>query len=206
MSPKPSLGDYDALLVDLDGTLYRPWPLKWLMAGELILFGTHHIPVIRTFRREHERLRAEGHAPTESPYALQIENTARALEKPPEEIEAIVTEWMQERPSKWIRRCARTDLLEELLQFKHQGGYLALVSDYPTTRKLAALKGAPTFDTIVANGEQGGPARLKPEPDGYLLAAERLGLPPERCLVLGDRDDADGEAARRAGMNFRQIG
>ena len=42
-------------------------------------------------------------------------------------------------------------------------------------------------------------ARGKPEPDIFLLAAERMGVPPARCLVF-----EDGEpglvAARRAGM------
>jgi beta-phosphoglucomutase-like phosphatase (HAD superfamily) len=39
-----------------------------------------------------------------------------------------------------------------------------------------------------------------------LQAASELGISPEECLVLGDRQDADGEAARRAGMAFRLIG
>jgi beta-phosphoglucomutase-like phosphatase (HAD superfamily) len=38
-----------------------------------------------------------------------------------------------------------------------------------------------------------------------LLAAERLEVEPAACLVIGDRDDADGEAARAAGMAFRHI-
>ena len=41
---------------------------------------------------------------------------------------------------------------------------------------------------------------LKPHPEGYLSAAERLGVAPSACLVIGDRDDADGAAARAAGM------
>jgi HAD superfamily hydrolase (TIGR01509 family) len=53
---------------------------------------------------------------------------------------------------------------------------------------------------VVSSGEPGGPSRLKPDPEGYLSAAERLGIAPERCLVIGDRDDADGAAARAAGM------
>ena len=64
---------------------------------------------------------------------------------------------------------------------------------------------ADLFEVVVANGEAGGPRWLKPDPDGYLSAAGRLGVAPERCLVLGDRADADGEAARRAGMTFRHV-
>ena len=61
------------------------------------------------------------------------------------------------------------------------------------------------FDVVVANGEEGGAPRLKPWPDGYQSAAERLGIAPERCLVVGDRQDADGAAAELAGMEFRLV-
>jgi beta-phosphoglucomutase-like phosphatase (HAD superfamily) len=56
---------------------------------------------------------------------------------------------------------------------------------------------------VVASGEPGGPLRLKPHPNGMLQAAEALAVAPVRCLVIGDRDDADGLAARSAGMAFR---
>jgi beta-phosphoglucomutase-like phosphatase (HAD superfamily) len=39
-----------------------------------------------------------------------------------------------------------------------------------------------------------------------LRAAAALEVEPSACLVIGDRDDADGEAARAAGMAFRRIG
>jgi HAD superfamily hydrolase (TIGR01509 family) len=42
-------------------------------------------------------------------------------------------------------------------------------------------------------------ARGKPAPDGYLLAAERLGVAPRECLVLED-STAGIRAAREAGM------
>ena len=71
--------------------------------------------------------------------------------------------------------------------------------------KLAALGDASLFEVVVASGEPEGPPRLKPHPGGYLAAAKRLGVPPEECLVIGDRDDADGAAARAAGMSFRLV-
>lgn len=43
-------------------------------------------------------------------------------------------------------------------------------------------------------------SRSKPDPEIYLLAAERLGLPPDECLVL--EDSVNGvKAALAAGMN-----
>ena len=99
----------------------------------------------------------------------------------------------------------RRDLLKEIESFRQRGGRTAVVSDYPVTEKLAGLGAAHLFDAYVANGEAGGPGRLKPWPDGYLLAAKKLGVEAADCLVLGDRVDADGLAAQRAGMSFRLI-
>ena len=41
--------------------------------------------------------------------------------------------------------------------------------------------------------------RGKPDPEVFLIAARRLGVPPERCVVLEDAP-AGIEAARAAGM------
>lgn len=211
--------DYTAWLVDLDGTLYRPRPLRALMAAELLLTGTVRIRTLREFRRQHELLRdemrpdqpqsssqqANRQQPDVTPFAIQLERTARSLGKPVEAVEQVVRRWMIERPSKWLPLCARTGLLHELTSYRAQGGRLALVSDYPARRKLEALKRFIEFDAVIANGEAGGPKRLKPDPEGYLLAAKALDVPPEQCLVVGDREDADGAAAAAAGMAFRWV-
>lgn len=52
------------------------------------------------------------------------------------------------------------------------------------------------FDAIVGADDV---ARGKPHPDLFLLAAERLGVPPEHCLVFEDALTGI-EAGRRAGM------
>lgn len=52
-----------------------------------------------------------------------------------------------------------------------------------------------TFDDVTAP---------KPEPEPYLLAAERLGVHPSRCLVFED-SDIGAEAAHRAGCVVVQI-
>ena len=203
MLPADARTRYGAWLVDLDGTLYRPTPVKLAMAAELLLFGWGAIKTLRTFRHSHEQLReapADAAALSQSPYARQLEHAARALNKPLAEVEAVVRQWMFERPLKWVARVKRQNLLDELASFRAGGGKTALVSDYPASAKLKALGAAELFDVVVSNGEPGGPSKLKPDPEGYLSAAQRLGVEPARCLVIGDRDDADGAAARSAGM------
>lgn len=45
----------------------------------------------------------------------------------------------------------------------------------------------------------------KPDPEPYLLGAERLGVPPARCLVFEDAP-AGIESALRAGCAVVQVG
>jgi beta-phosphoglucomutase-like phosphatase (HAD superfamily) len=77
------------------------------------------------------------------------------------------------------------------------GGHRPSVENSLTAAGLRSL-----FDIIVTpeDVEQG-----KPAPDMYLLAAERLGVPPADCLVLEDGPPGV-EAARRAGMRVVIVG
>lgn len=62
-------------------------------------------------------------------------------------------------------------------------------------RRLAAA-GLPIPAVLVTAADV---AQGKPDPEGYLLAARRLGFPPAACMVFEDTV-AGHEAARRAGM------
>jgi putative hydrolase of the HAD superfamily len=197
-------GAYDAWLVDLDGTLYAQAPVRLAMAAELALLGWRSLRVLKHFRHEHEHVR--GLELDGDPFMIQLERTAAALQEPVDSIEARVQRWMIERPGKWLRLFRRRALLREIAAFRGRGGRTALVSDYPARRKLEALGASDLFEVVVASGEPNGPLRLKPHPSGMLSAASLLGVDPARCLVLGDRPDADGLAASAAGMAFRHIG
>jgi HAD superfamily hydrolase (TIGR01509 family) len=201
---------HEAYLVDLDGTLYRQ---RWVQVGmglELLTSGLHRAGWLRKFRHTHERMRQEmaeeGAEFEPSPYAEQLRRTYESLGAPPDDLERVVRRWMIERPGKWLKLAKNHDLVAEIVAFRAQGGKTALVSDYPARSKLAALGCDQHFDLVVANGEFPGLKRLKPAPDGFLAAAGALGVRPDRCLVIGDRTDADGLAAARAGMEFRLVG
>ena len=195
---------YSAWLCDLDGTLFRLGPARLVVAVEAVIFGAGSLSTLRRFRVEHERLRAEK-VESPNPFQTQVERTAHSLGVHPEQVDAVVREWMLRRPGKWLRLFKRRGLLAEIDRYRACGGRTALVSDYPATIKLEALGARPLFDVVVASGEPGGPTRLKPDPQGYLLAAQRLGTEPGSCLVIGDRQDADGLAAQAAGMAFRKV-
>jgi beta-phosphoglucomutase family hydrolase len=94
---------------------------------------------------------------------------------------------------------ANPGVLELLERLRDRSKKMAIVSSAPRQNVemvLESLKARPFFDVIIA--EEDAP-HGKPDPQGYLLAAERLGVEPERCVVI---EDAPGgvEAAKRAGM------
>ena len=87
---------------------------------------------------------------------------------------------------------------------QHTGIKLVLLSDYGFAKeKLQALGLSPTlFDLVISAPELGG---LKPAPELMRIITERMGVAPQECLVIGDRDDTDGEMARRTDAQFRKV-
>ncbi|NJL41936.1 MAG: HAD-IA family hydrolase [Leptolyngbyaceae cyanobacterium SM1_4_3] len=71
-------------------------------------------------------------------------------------------------------------------------------SSHPSTLEatLKAIQLHQYFHTVVSINDV---KKGKPEPDLFLLAAQRLGVSPQDCIVY---EDSEGglEAARRAGM------
>lgn len=87
---------------------------------------------------------------------------------------------------------------------QHTGILLVLLSDYGFAKeKLQALGLSPTlFDWVISAPELGG---LKPAPELMRIITERMGVAPQECLVIGDRDDTDGEMARSTNAPFRKV-
>ena len=202
--------DKKAWLIDLDGTLYKAKPLKFAMAAELALFGALTAKTLGAFRRHHEILREEQLADPElkfhpTAFDEQIKRAVAVSGVSEERVRRAVEEWMIVRPGKWMRLFQRKELLARVIEFRNQGGKTALVSDYPASTKLKTMGIEHLFDTVVSSGEHPELHRLKPAPDAFLIAAREVGATPEECLVIGDRDDADGDAARAAGMDFELI-
>ena len=90
--------------------------------------------------------------------------------------------------------------LREFLQKAHQDGIsmaVATSAGLENTRFiLEGLSIATYFSALVTSEDV---RRGKPDPEIFLIAAQKLGVPPEACLVFED-SPAGLEAAHRAGM------
>jgi HAD superfamily hydrolase (TIGR01549 family) len=197
------------VLFDLDGTLYRQRPLRTLMAlelGALALRSPLHAPVsfrvLAEFRKAQETLRAGALSSNPS---QQLMLTARRTGLSVDTVEAIVTEWMMQRPLKYLMRC-RADGLLPLLDFLWQRQVkTGVLSDYPAEAKLEALGINGRFSVVLCASDRE-IGVFKPHPRGFLAAASRWGLDPSEVLVVGDRADADAAGAAAAGMPCVIIG
>ncbi|HID34732.1 MAG TPA: HAD family phosphatase [Anaerolineae bacterium] len=83
------------------------------------------------------------------------------------------------------------------LRSRHPIGLLSnattiLARDIATEPRFAGL-----FDAVVISAIEG---YRKPEPEAFLIAAQRLNLPPDACVLIDDKE-RNTEAARAVGMH-----
>lgn len=192
-----------AVIFDVDGTLYDQLSLRHIMAKELLLYcarkpitGLRTIQVLKIFRSLREKLpflNISNLATTQ--YSL----VAERLRVSPELVRSIVDEWMFQRPLDHLKTCMHHGLNSFLAFLGSKEISVGIFSDYPAESKLISL--GLNFEVIV-DAEDPEVDRLKPNPRGLKVCTQLLGQKPSNCLFIGDRDDRDGECARRIGMPY----
>ena len=185
MKLKTPRGDFSAYLFDCDGTIadsmplhYRAWKQalgEWDCEFDEKLFyewgGMPIVEIVATLNRQ------------------------RRLRMP-------VAQVAQRKENLYFRLLPQLKAVPEVLEHieaRHGQLPFAVVSGSAldsVTASLTRLGLLDRFDTLVCAGDY---QRSKPHPEGFLLAASRLGVAPGACLVL--EDTAMGiEAATSAGM------
>lgn len=203
LSPKDiSWENLRAVIFDMDGTLYNQKRLRRIMAFKLLracLRGPRYwqeARIVYHFRKERERRALSNISDIES---RQYIWAAEKLGVTPELVTEAVCKWMYDAPLKYLYRCRYAGAGQFIGLLRRKGIATAVFSDYPSTEKLKALK---IMCDLTVSATDKGVDRLKPDPGGVFMIMEKLGVAPEHCLFIGDRDDRDGECARRSGMNY----
>lgn len=92
-----------------------------------------------------------------------------------------------------------------LPELRAKGIKVALFSDYGCVdERLEALGFDPAWADFITDAPRMG--GLKPCKESLLSVCRELGVEPGETLMVGDRDDTDGEAAHRCGMHFHLVG
>ena len=199
------LSDIKAVIFDLDGTLYN---FKWL---PLRLMWSLPTDVLRIKADREVRKKLKG-CDLATPEAYLAEYGRLMAEK---------TDFKSQDALNWYANrymgtmCSllkryysqRPQLAEVFARLHQQKIKIAVFSDYPRVhQRIRALDFSDeTMTTISGIFSAQDFGSQKPAPRPFLEIASQLGVKPEQCLVVGDRDDTDGDGARETGMEFIQI-
>jgi HAD superfamily hydrolase (TIGR01509 family) len=178
-------GEFSAYLFDCDGTIADSMPLHyiaWKLAlgewncefDEKLFYGWGGMPIVEIVARL---------------------NRERGLNMPVETV-------AHRKENLYFELLPQLKAVPEVLEYieaKHGQVPFGVVSGsalISVTASLATLNLLDRFDTLVCAGDY---KKSKPDPEGFLLAATRLGVAPESCLVFEDTDMGI-QAATAAGM------
>ena len=186
-----------AVIFDLDGVVVTTDKLHYLAWKELAeKIG------IRNFT-EADNIRQRGVSRMESREVL-LEKSDKCYTK--EEKIALADE-KNRRYVKLLETLSETDVLPGVKEFiaflKKKSIKTAIGSASKNTYTiLEKIKMTEMFDAVSCGLDI---TRSKPDPEVFLIAAEKLGIQPERCLVVED-SDAGITAAKAAGMYALAVG
>ena len=176
-----------ALIWDLDGVIADTAPfhfLAWQRVAQDRGIAFTETEFRQTFGKRNPEIIAEKFGP----------------DIPPQDMESLAI-----RKEELFRRIAKQSIkpfpgvLNLMLALRAATWKMAIVSSTPVENIrliIQSLDIAGLFDTIVADKDV---SRGKPDPEGFLLAADRLQAAPANCVVIEDAI-AGVQAARHAGM------
>ncbi len=176
------LSDYQAIIVDMDGTLYYQKPVRLAMIKEM-LFHFWRLPdfiIVQKYRKMYEKGFSErerfDHLPVRAPQ--------------------VIREWMIERPLKYIKKYKDSILINILHVLRQNKVIVYIYSDYPTDEKIAFLD--IHVDNTYCSDDL---SCMKPNASGMHNILMIQGISGNNVLVIGDRQDKDGLFAENLGAD-----
>ena len=189
MTTQAFIFDLDGVIVSTDNYHYLGW--KQMADEEGIYFD----------REINERLRG----------VSRMESLSIILERAARQYSQAEKDDMATRKNTYYRNLldnlSPADILPGVAQLlkdlRGLGIKLAIGSSSRNTPLILRKIGLDNFFDAVADGNE--ITNSKPDPEVFLLAAEKLGIPPARCVVVEDAE-AGVEAALAAGMKVVGVG
>jgi|HubBroStandDraft_1064217.scaffolds.fasta_scaffold60921_1 beta-phosphoglucomutase-like phosphatase (HAD superfamily) len=183
-------GDFGALLFDCDGTLAD--------TAEL-----HHYAIAAATK-------SLGHDMPKEWYLDRVGLSLDQLLKEFKHLCGVQLDRKDLSPLEEEIYCRNTSMIREIAAVaaivRNNAGKIPMAVVSSSTRRmviatLEALRLTPYFSTVITVEDTENP---KPAPDGFLKAAQSLGIEPSRCLVFEDSQHGL-DAARRANMSTQDV-
>ncbi len=179
---------FAAYIFDCDGTLVDSMPLHYIAWTESL--RRHAAPFEFTEATFYQ------YAGVREQDVVRIMNAEHGCDIDPDSVAEVKSEIFRERIPE-IQAIGPVADYARALALAGKPISVASGSEEPTVRACLAATGLlPLFDIIITPANV---ARGKPAPDMFLLAAQRMGVRPEDCLVFED-GQSGLDAAKAAGM------
>jgi HAD superfamily hydrolase (TIGR01549 family) len=187
------------VVFDVDGTLYDQRGLRFCMLGEMILYSIRSrsigfISILRAYRRIREQL---GDALHEDFERELTSRTAAFVGCSEDQVRSTAEEWLERRPLRHLIRYRYPQLPELFQGLRKRGKKIGVFSDYPARKKLEALE--LDADVVICASDQD-VGVLKPHAKGLHVLMSRAAMNPAETIMIGDRPERDGLAARAANV------
>ena len=190
------------VIFDLDGTLYD----KRGIIGKMMMLGIGQWSLLLAERRTRKAFRGLYMGSEELFYRAYFRKMAKR------------TLLSEKQVSTWYHKVYMPMMVRVLQRWHHampwvepfvkecreRGIKMVVLSDYGHTHEKLAALGLDIhwFNWIVSAPELGG---LKPAPQLIYHVIEKMGVSSNECLVIGDREDTDGELAHVVNAEFYQV-
>lgn len=198
------------IIFDVDGTLYNQRKLRISMLFRICIYilnnpnKLYEISLIIQFRKlfeDYDKLLKN----INTNDCIDVAIYKQVSEKYKLDImvvREVVYKWLYNIPLKYVKKFKYDGINELFDKISKNNINIAVYSDYPSKEKLKILD--LSSDIVVASIDKE-INELKPSPKALLYIIKHFGVSPSRCLLIGDRDDRDGECARSANISFIKV-
>lgn len=186
-----------AVAFDIDGTLYPSWRLYPKIIFHFFrncIFYLHY----GIIRKKLRRIDVQNDF-----YKTQAEYMAERIKQSAEESHSKIVEVCYDGIGKYFKAIKPYDHIEETFRVFHEAGLkLGILSDFPPEQK-GDIWGCASFADVCISSEETG--ALKPNSKPFEVLAEKLNVPAEEVLYVGNNHEYDIIGAKKAGMQAALI-
>ncbi len=192
------IDDVDAIIFDLDGTIYNKKFLKFYFSLAFI----NKLPLMLSYLKLRKKYYGVDYGTNKKFREIIITELAIKLSISTKKSEEFIDLFMNKFVSILkYRYKPNNDIINVIDKYYNKGTKIVCLSDFSMVKeRLLALNIDINKFTLIKSSEDYG--ALKPAKTPFLKIAEELNISPSKIIVIGDRDDTDGEGARKSNMRF----